>query len=75
LTRSRLLPGSIGLLLNSLLAGPRVVRFARQKCQAFRVRITDTTGADVTEGLNLTSLVFEIGLKKGVAKLLAAEKF
>ena len=50
------------------------VRFAKQKCQAFRVEVTDTVGTSNTEGLNLTSLVFEIGLKKGTAKLPAAQK-
>lgn len=52
------------------------VRFARQKCEAFRLLIQDAQGetGGLGIGAHFSSLVFESGLKRGTMKLPAEQK-
>jgi hypothetical protein len=52
------------------------LRFARQKCEAFRLLIADgfDEGGGSNDGLRISSLVFEAGLKRGTMKLRQEQK-
>jgi len=47
---------------------------ARQKCQAVQILITDTPST-LDQGLSLSGLTFEIGVKSGANRLPAAQSF
>jgi hypothetical protein len=50
------------------------MHLARQKCEALRFKITETNSGTLNECNTLTNLSLEVGLKKGLKKLPAAQK-
>ena len=45
----------------------------RQKCQALKIEIQDLNIEGSYEGYNISSVAFEMGIKKGIAKLASAQ--
>lgn len=46
---------------------------SQQKCEAIQVTLTETQPGALGEGLRLSALAFEVGIKKGVNKIIAAK--
>lgn len=45
------------------------VHLAQQKCAAIRIRLEDIQTANFNEGLTISSIVLEVGVKSGINKL------
>jgi hypothetical protein len=48
-------------------------RLLRQKCEAIKFEIQDTSSGSVAEGYNISDLTLEVGVKPGINRLKASQ--
>jgi hypothetical protein len=51
------------------------IHLERQKCEAIQITITDSQVPPFSEGMSLSAITLEVGIKKGTRKMSAARSF